>query len=99
MGGEGEEFGGGFAGGFGGAVVVGEVAEGGDGCGAGFGKFEAAPGGADLFDSGEVSLRFGGGQEGGDVGDAEAQLGGDVGDGVHGVLEGGEEGIEEGGGG
>ncbi|GAB5496810.1 MAG: hypothetical protein Phyf2KO_18900 [Phycisphaerales bacterium] len=68
--GEGEEFGGGFACCFGVGVVVGEVAEGGDRCGAGFGLFESAAGFGDLFDGFEYGLGLGCGEDGGDLGDA-----------------------------
>lgn len=75
-------------------VCVGEVAEGGDGCGAGLGLFEPASGFGDLVDGGEDGLGFGGREDGRDLGDAQVERGCDVGDGVDGVLEGFEEGVE-----
>ena len=88
-----EDAGGGFAGGFGVGVRVSEVAEGGEGGGAGFGLFEAAAGFGDELDGGEGFLRLGRTQERGDLGEAQVELIGDVHDGEDGVLEGSEEGI------
>ncbi|RNC80722.1 MAG: hypothetical protein ED559_02635 [Phycisphaera sp.] len=90
-----EEFGGGFACGLGvGAGDVGEVAEGGDRCGAGFGLFESAAGFGDLLDGGEYGLGLGGGEDGCDLGDAQVHVCRDIDDGVDGVLERFEERVE-----